>query len=441
MESTSPDALSRSLLDAFPPNRSYSPADFLRPPMPESVARVLNRMLQEHLEAATPRDNAWIDFRNPNVIRASEAYRSELTRHIAVPQSAWAKMLRRACAAALSYLVQPVQTLLDEVFADGREAVRPEEVLSRVRDLPAYSYFTEILEAYFEQKDVSLLDRERFHRLLQRIDGQMTSDYSGEDWVRLIEPLVALTELIPEWGDGVPVEILRTFFQEKDVEAVVARLDARYTMKGQTLVPVSEIERLFVARVDDFDPDETVLSDVGRMVDSANRRVQDEGSVPLWKQFEKAGPPVETSVSVRSHTGPRHGRDSGSDRSEGGQPLWKQFRAEPVGDSKPPGGGDAVLPTRRASRESSGGRARDLSSLERTVLGERGAGNRDLFLRHLFGGSADDYEQTLRRLESAGSWSEASQIIAREVFLKHQVNIYSDAAVAFTDAAEGQYAS
>lgn len=82
-----------------------------------------------------------------------------------------------------------------------------------------------------------------------------------------------------------------------------------------------------------------------------------------------------------------------------------------------------------------------LSELEVAVLGQRGTRNRDLFVKHLFSGSTDAYEDTLRKLNVAENWSEASQIIAREVFIKHQVNIYSEPAVAFTDAAEAKFRS
>lgn len=73
------------------------------------------------------------------------------------------------------------------------------------------------------------------------------------------------------------------------------------------------------------------------------------------------------------------------------------------------------------------------------MLGEVPARNRALFVRHLFGGDLDDYERVLHLLAGAPSWQMASQIIGREIFRQHQVNIYSDAAVAFTDAVQARY--
>jgi hypothetical protein len=45
----------------------------------------------------------------------------------------------------------------------------------------------------------------------------------------------------------------------------------------------------------------------------------------------------------------------------------------------------------------------------------------------------------LRRLAEADNWNEASQIIASDIFRKHKVNIYSDAAVHFTNAVESRF--
>jgi hypothetical protein len=77
--------------------------------------------------------------------------------------------------------------------------------------------------------------------------------------------------------------------------------------------------------------------------------------------------------------------------------------------------------------------------LERSVLGDRAARDRDLFVRSLFNGSRDEYEAALDRLSRTQSWSEASRVIANEVFRRHQVNIYSEPAVSFTNAVESRF--
>jgi hypothetical protein len=80
-----------------------------------------------------------------------------------------------------------------------------------------------------------------------------------------------------------------------------------------------------------------------------------------------------------------------------------------------------------------------LDKLEMQVLGMNGSNNRKMFIEHLFGGSRLKYEQLLRQLNGSPNWAQASQLIANEVFKKNQVNIYSPAAIMFTESVEDQF--
>jgi hypothetical protein len=62
-----------------------------------------------------------------------------------------------------------------------------------------------------------------------------------------------------------------------------------------------------------------------------------------------------------------------------------------------------------------------------------------VYVRQLFNGDEAAYRQILKRLRTADSWGEASQIIASDVFRAYKVNIYSDAAVHFTNAVESRF--
>ena len=81
----------------------------------------------------------------------------------------------------------------------------------------------------------------------------------------------------------------------------------------------------------------------------------------------------------------------------------------------------------------------DLDTIEYAVLGEIGVDKRDLFVHSLFDRSIEAYERVLRQLYASTNWSEASKIIADDVFRAFQINIYSDPAILFTDAVEARY--
>jgi len=148
----------------------------------------------------------------------------------------------------------------------------------------------------------------------------------------------------------------------------------------------------------------------------------------MWKQFEQDT--VRRSSEVDA---PEHGN---------AQPLWAQFQQGPASpsDSSPASSrpGPAASPSSpNDSAPSPDGE--DLAALEEDVFGTAPAPKRSVYVQNLFHGDQAAYRQALDRLRTTDRWSEASQTIAREVFRANQINIYSDAAVHFTNAVEAGF--
>lgn len=405
------------LIEEFPADRSYARADLSRSPMPEPVSDYLVHLMRERLDRAVPKTvgpESWIDPSDDHVRAALAAYREALIQRQRIPASDWPDALQAACRETVRYLVRPAAALTDAVFDGTSSSVGPETVFSRLDFFTAYPYFREVIEAYFDQKEVARIDRGRFEGLVNRIDRQMTADYTPSEWRKLLQPLIVVLGAAGVDGE-VPVDLLKAFLAEKGADDHLSRLKQAYGLEG--VVPVKELPRIFQGEPEKTSTRPRIAErETGGGSDGAPAaRPAHHGAVPLWKQFEQGRSQTSEDVPVDISTG----------ASGTSVPLWKQFRTT----SQPE---ETRTPTPERSA---------LADLERAVLGERGARNRDLFVQHLFSGDRRSYEETLRTLQTARSWSEASQIIAREIFLKHQVNIYSDPAVAFTDAVEAQYRS
>ena len=189
-------------------------------------------------------------------------------------------------------------------------------------------------------------------------------------------------------------------------------------------------------------------------------RGEDDESVPLWKRFQGGS----AGGAKRGGEGTEAERsDENGDEQE---PLWARFRHdrderlsdavtdEPSeADAAAPGesssnGADSSPPgasLHEARRAGSGGSAsaaasgKDLERLEQEALGVSNPPHRAVYIRQLFGGNQSAYKRVLQRLAEVDSWGEASQVIAGDIFRKHKVNIYSDAAVHFTNAVESRF--
>jgi len=462
MASSIVDELFDRLIHAFPADHSYGHSDFAAEPMPAPVAQFLDQLLQRRLdlEMRNMRDatSAWVDAGHPEVHDAARAFRTAIQPHVRIPRSEWGSVLRRAVQRVTAYLIHPTQTMTNFVFGDQDGDRSADSIRERVRFFSAYPYLREAVDALIERESASSLPRSRFQAALRRVDEQMTTDYDADDWMRLIDPLFRLMELTSQ--RGVPVSFLQTFFQSKNASDIVQRLQAASLERGTTVLDRPGLRRLIAARAvpsGDAAPDSpptppspansadqqapshrnTSASSSSEPADASSDASSKaaEGPTPLWKQFQDAG-----GLST-DHQPPSQAPKPVNEVADGA-PLWQRFR--PASASSDAASSDDASSNAQPSnaqrsdaQQAEGGR--DLLPLERAVMGERGPANRDLFVRELFNGSAEDYRQTLQRLREAPNWTRASQIIAQDVFRTHRVNIYSEPAVLFTNAVEDRF--
>ncbi len=394
------DSLFEHLIAAFPPDRAYDRTAFERPPMPTPVAHFLSQTLQRRFDLevdqlCTARSD-WFAYDHPDIEAAHKVLIVALLQHARVPQAEWERTLNRAVHLTTSYLVRPVQTLTEFVFEEAQAPVPAPVVYRRLGYFSAYPYLRAAVEAYFERKGVEAVDRPRFTALLTRVDRQMAEGYDADQWLRLLEPLLNLFRRTPD--AGLPVALLRAFFVEKEVTKVVERIDEA-ARQGVTTLDEAGLRRVLTPPA----AAPPITGPTAAPPIQAPPPDKMSASIPLWKKF------MHEAAAPADHVEPAEAPEAGA------LPLWMQFRS----------------PTDAQTT--------DLRSLERSILGEKAALDRSRFVTHLFSGSQEAYEQVLRRLYTAPTWTQASQIIAQDVFKAHQVNIYSAAAIAFTNAVEARY--
>ncbi len=148
----------------------------------------------------------------------------------------------------------------------------------------------------------------------------------------------------------------------------------------------------------------------------ASEDAPSNGPTPRWKQFHQSSERASSQATSTSN-----------ESAAGGTARWKQFGQRSTAQDTS-GDNASASPT-----------PDQLEALESDALGDLDAGQRRLFVDQLFDGSTARYAKILSALGDATSWREASQIIAQDVFRRNKINIYSDAAVNFTNAVERCY--
>jgi hypothetical protein len=517
------DPLYERLLSSYPAGQAYSRADLQRGPMPNAVRHFLSQLLRHQSRHEHRRlrraGSDWVDYRQPEVRDALADLQDVLSRHARIPGDEWASALQQACRYVSAYLLRPTPVLTDFVFGKQSEALPLERIRWRMQFFQPYAYLVNAVEAYAQRKNVDAFKRASFQRFLHQIDARLTGDYSRDQWMDLLQPLLQLTETATG-RDEVPIRPMITFFDDKGHERAVYRL-RQLQDDGQSRIGASGLRRVLQQprtteeRAPEAEPLRSSAStapwdDEDWGFGTTGAEPADDEATPLWKRFQQgppasgngqgpssskqplwaqyrrsrregggtagtsAGPPsaspapgpaaddaasgASRGASTGSSTGSSSGSSPGSSRKDPYNRSSSPFAQAGNTPSKG-GGGSADGPSKGSSGNesrdassgsssgtssgpssgSSSGAARGLDALEARVFGGSNPPQRGVFVRQLFGGNLDDYQAVLERLQHAESWGEASQIIARDVFRAHKINIYSDAAVHFTNAVEQRF--
>lgn len=465
------DALRRHLLQHFPADRDYPRAALHADGMPPLVAAFLDRALDRWLEIE--RDGLrsdWFDFESPAVQEAESRFFGVLARTARVPAEAWEATLGGSIDLVVRFLTVPARALTDALFEGESDPLPTAQLRERLRLFAAYLYFPEVAAAYLDKKQPETLDPDTLFDLLDRIDRRIVQEYSPEDWLALLEPLFTLARAVPHL-DGVPASLLQDFFAAKSYGGIADVLEphAGGTVDEPTLRHILTDELGASASHESAPPEtqeetepeepdasqepalaeeakpaeEPEMADPGSPDDESEERdgpadatgepessapEQDEGSVPLWQRFAHDPEPTDDPET--------------DDESA---PLWKRFAGDPDGGvAAPPrdpveaAAEHALAPSTPSVSQTSGAPA-SVATVEARVLGSVTGGARARFVKHLFRGDERAYATVLRTLDDTESWTEASRVIARDVFRPYKVNIYGEHAIAFTDAVEARF--
>lgn len=376
-----------------------------------------------------------------------------------IVRAQWQEWVEGATRDAVERVVEPAEALAREaVPGEGPDATS--SVVRRLRQASPYDYFPEIVEQYAGRKGISEMTSESLASLLRRIDQRMTADFTADEWISLAESLFELGRVHPT--GAVPAELVRRFLKARGAGSLVAHIPNTRSLTADDFrkalmavfpaveSPGSPSETSFSSQsagdgVFGSPPDlskstePTVAEALGgtetgiRTQQASTSRDSDEAA-PLWKRFLGNG---GSEVTEDNEKETEH------------VPLWRRFfqpadleteaASHPEGKNGSSSGSSwsrepETQPTQTATESLS------LESLEKSVLGEGTGEWRSLYVDSLFNGKKEEYERVLSMLLLAGDWAEASEIIKKEVFKKHKVDIYAVPAVAFTDAVEAQYA-
>ncbi len=419
------EALYRESLRACPPERTYRLADLrgdiLSDPLRRYAADLLQDAAASELAENDPGSLRWVEM-DPEVRSAHEAFVARCLDSAVAPQEEWAELLRRAAQRTVDFTVRPRAGLVAAVFEGAEGPLDPASVIERISRFHSGLALRAAVVRGLKKSGVGKLDEAAFRALVNRVHDAMTLDHERAEWQKDISPL---REVLSAAGfsESVPTAAAAELLKDLGNTAVADEFSSRH----EENVLWSELLDILAGPEADEPETKAAVTDT-----TAPATTEPDKPLPLWQRFQEnlnqpIGVPAARSTpdsEKRSEikppdrspaARPRDGHAAEEEESQ--KPLWQRFRA--VRDPE-------------IHDES-------ISDLEIAILGGAAGRGREAFLSSLFDGDEETYADVLSRLSRTRSWSEASRVIAEDVFKRFQVNIYSDEAVAFTNAVEARF--
>ena len=352
-------------------------------PFKTFLQKALSRQIDRELSPIQMPASEWFDDSTDSFRRASSELFEAARTSAHFPASEVESYLRRTTDVVTDYIVNPVETILHFGFPPDAESA-PKSDLSR--RLSYFDVYPELLRVVSDIPSDTVSKSELQARLIEQHETYWDG-LSAEEWMEQLRPVCQLLGFV---GDNrMPVGALIRFTEKRGDKKIVESLQAS-DAAGTVTVSVEELFELIETAL--RPPPPPPVAEPEPFPSTADETPA--AQLPLWKQYSGAQPTQETPASTGSP-----------------KPLWKTYA--PESEIKTP----------------------HFAEKERIVLGTT-SDLRNTFVRELFHGDQEAYGRVIEQLSKSKTWSDSATILKNDVFVANRIDIYSEPAIAFTNAVE-----
>ena len=430
------------ILNQFPSGQPVSADDLSKADIPPALRhflyQALSRRVRQELKHIHSPKSDWIDSTSKLYGDAYTGLKEVLSDLGQFPADDVELYFGRAVEFVVDYLYFPVDTLIDFLFIRDADMSRAADIERRLVYFTVYPHLiTEVNDVVTDASAdrmgsaTSEISRVVLRERLTACDRSAGSCFSAGDWMDTLKPLCKLYSFGAGLPGQFPLDLPVRFIEERGLLELADSLRRCEAVEGEMI----HIETLVRLLQDAFrPPPPSVPVDKSQEVNSASEAGPD---LPLWKQYtEEAAHVTATTITA--------------DPSDS-RPLWKTY-ATPESEPSAPQNEPSVPESEPSAPQNEPSAPQNepsapqnepsvpenptlVEGLEARVLGE--ARNlRSRFISDLFSGNTDAYESVIELLSRSNGWDKAAKILKTEVFVKYRVDIYSESAIAFTNAVE-----
>ncbi len=404
-------------------------------------------------------ENKWVN-NTEEVQQKKRFYLNTIFDEARLPAGSAEAVIEQSVAETIKILVQPRKNIPEMLFRN--EEILTEKALNeRVKTLTVYQHFAQVLIAYIDRKGHTEISRDKCEKIIKRVDEKLTQNYSPSRWAQLLEPLFTLCKEEPDSN------LFRLFFEDKKMQRharafemedgaisrshfieILSSLDLLHEGYGLDHTE-SLAEKKVRKKKERFSPPPPVADDEPQKESKTSSSVKKDDAESKksvntsYTEGDKTEVERKSLNEIFADKQIKKQKKEKNDDSSSITPVKTEQVWSPIKEEEKTGQKAAIWQQFMSSdktKENEGSeetfnrtkgepkQAERKNDLEKWLQDQK-----PYFKNELFNGLDREYEESISKISNKNSWKEASKTLQNEVFEKHSINMYSEAAVVFTD--------
>ena len=342
----------------------------------------------------------------PEIVRLQEQIDLLLVHNYVFGQHDFALMLDHAVHFEFNFLCRPQWTLLNFIFENQRR--RPtSDIRQKLRYCVDYSYYSEIIKRFIDDRGLAELTYEEFSELLEKIDQEIVSRHTSVELALMTRPILwfiqsaELTDKHSSSESTIPINAAIVFFEDKKLNPIKDRLELERDKNGVENVSLRQLANI-IEKIRSGNEDAEVMFPEDR---------------PEKPELAEMKAPV-LQASIDSPTTPKSPIKVFSD-FENDEPIialpppMTEERPAPIDEPMEPG----ILVNLHSLFS---------PSEEKT------------FIKKIFRKDELLFRESLDQVNRMSEWKDASQYL-QQIFMTNDVDPFSEEAILFTDKIQRRF--
>jgi hypothetical protein len=409
------------------------------------------------------------DFTSMEVRKQILRLENLIKEHCVFQRDEFEEYLKEAINLQLNYLKSPAKTLIDFIYYDS-DIKNFNQIVQSFKYFTDYVYYGEIIESYFEQKEIENITREECKNILRKIDNAIIKRLTQEEIAWMAKPLSDFLN-IEKQERKANTDFLISFYEDKELYGLASALKLEKDIRGKSYFTFDEIHTI-IQQVDDLkkpfginreeNTSETDIEKPEKAVIEANNQIISEKPVETVVKPVDAKKPDDTEELRKTR---RKIIDLSEDeefkdakKANIIKEAIENFDIEVRTDIFVPKNKNQINETKNNKEEKKELKQAeeqksiikpsellkpDLDNMKSAENNKMEADQEDnfidisekerrMFIKKIFNKNEAEYEKTIKDLKKCKNWNEAAFYIDK-LFINNEINPYSTYAVDFTN--------